>query len=165
MRKTYARTAVIATGIATVAVTGVAFAAFNVSGTSNANPATANGKATHSVALTVSAPDSSQGWYPQLANVPVSVTVDNPNPFRISVATITVSGYHSDDATCEADLHASGVSNVFTGSYSTPFTLLGKATTADSATKSVNVSASNDLPNSCQDHNLTLVFTASGASS
>lgn len=160
MRKSIQFGAVIGATTAAVLVSGglVASGAWSVSGaSSNSN----NGKATHVAALTVSAASTSSGWYPQLADVAVTVSVTNPNPFHISINDVKVTGYTSDDPTCAGDL-ASAPAGVFSGDNSSPGLALNNSASGD---VTVDTSASNDLPNSCQNKNITITYTATGASS
>jgi hypothetical protein len=165
MRKNIKRAGFVVVAALAASSVSVAYAAWSVTGSSNKNPsAGTNGTATASLALTVSAPATDNTWYPQEVVSGVRVTVENTNPFRISVSKIEVSEYHSDNAACEEALKVA--KGVFTGSFSTPFALLGSSAAADekSATKELTVTASNDLPNECQDRNILITFTATGAS-
>lgn len=160
MRKSIMYAGLAGATAATVIVSGglVASGAWFVSGSSqNTN----NGKATHVSVLTVSASSTSTGWYPQLANVPVTVNVTNTNPFHIVINDVKVTGYTSDDSTCAADL-AAAPAGVFSGENSSPALALNNS---GNGNVTVNTSVSNDLPNSCQDKNFTITFTATGASS
>lgn len=166
MRKNIKRAAFVIVAAVAASSVGVAYGAWNVTGSSNADPSKGtNGKATVASALTVSAAATDSTWYPQAVVNDIQVTVTNTNPFRISVTSIAVSGYGSDNATCDAALKAAPA-NVFSGSYTTAFPLLGSNAPAaqKTATQGLTVTASNDLPNECQDKHVLITFTATGTS-
>lgn len=150
MRKSQ-KIAVVGGTVATLVAGGVAFAAWTSTG-SGTGTATAGS----AVALTVAGNDVS-GLYPTVS-VPATVKVTNPNPYAVTLASLSFTG-----ATADSAHSGCNASSVTVGTLSNLSDVV--AANGGSVTKNVTVSMSNAANDACQGATFTLAYTAAGASS
>jgi hypothetical protein len=149
------RTALVAGTTAALIGGGIAFAAWTTTGTGNG---TATAGTDSPLTVTVSAVT---GLYPTgTFNVPF--TVKNPNPYNVTLQTVSLSGVTVDSA------HASCLANtpdVITGSDLTDTDVVAKNNGAATTSKNFVVSMSNGADDTCKGAIFTLSLTAAGQSS
>jgi hypothetical protein len=133
---------------------GLAFAAWTANGTG-----TGSVKATTSQALTTEAVAVTGALYPS-GTANVSIRINNPNPFQVTVTAITGSGtITSDNATCNAN--GTGVSYADQSGLS----LVVPANSAQTFVLASAASMSNASDNACQGATFAIPVSISAASS
>jgi hypothetical protein len=142
------RLGAIAGGIALACVAGVALAAWLSSGAG-----TAEGTSTTAVNSTIDPSGGGAGLYPG-ATVDTTVTVNNPNPYPVVVASISPGTSDATAGNCPAG-------TVTTGGLTNP-----AGTIAPGATRTYTLPAKmiNDPSNACQGKTFVLPLTANLAS-
>ena len=146
------RIKIVAGGTAVLMGVGVAFAAWTSTGEGSGEVTS-----TTDQGLTVTSTDVS-GLFPT-GQQTITVTVENKNPYKVALDSITVDAITASDASCN-------VAAVTAPDNDAPATTLG---VKDSATDSANfpfvVSMSNDANDDCQNNTFTVDLTATGRSS
>jgi hypothetical protein len=144
---------VVASGVvAGMMATGIAWAAWTASGTGN-------GYAKASTAQVLTTSDASASTTAQLypgGSGDVKVTVNNPNPYAVSITSITDSGpITADKAGCT-------VTGVSFADQSGPYALAANGPTTLTLTGAASMSNASD--NACQGAVFTIPVTLAGAS-
>lgn len=146
--------------VATVAFSGVgvAYAAWSASGTGQSVAAT---KAKAKQDLTVTASTVAADLIYPTATFTQPINVTNPNPYKVELASVSVTGATAPGA-CGTALAA-----LSTTPFSGSLTGLTDEVARDNGatvTKNVTVTVANTIPDSCADQNITLTVAAAGAS-
>jgi hypothetical protein len=148
MKRTAKRSTVVGSVLALLLGAGVAFAAWTSTGLGSGTAT-----ATDAQDLGVAA-DSPTGLFPT-GSVPVSVTVTNPNPYKIKLTSVEFIDATTTVVGCDAAVLSA-----------TDLTDLTDVIPADGGTvsKDIDVTMSNLAENLCQDAEFTVNFRATGSS-
>ena len=142
------KTGVVAGTVIALTGASIAWAAWTSDGTG-----TGSATAGESQDFTISSTTISD-VYPT-GSFDTTITVSNPNPYKLSVSNLALDSVDSDDEDCNADDAASAEVTQLTESVDAE----------DSSDTAAVVSFSNDLNDACQGATLTLNWVAAGASS
>jgi hypothetical protein len=146
------RVKIVAGGTAVLFGVGVAFAAWTSTGEGSGQVTS-----TSDQGLTVTSTNAS-GLFPT-GQQTITVTVENKNPYKVALDSITVDDITSNDAACNVEEVTAPHNNA------PGVTLEPAGVAGDSADFPFVVSMSNDADDDCQGDTFTVDFTATGHSS